>query len=634
MKTKAFALIAPLLLAAAPQALAQTGTADFSARRATPGVVRSFDFDSDAQLGPVNTPANFGRLAGQKANPVIDYSVKASGAGALRFDVPSQSGGNAAGSWYANFSPDLGVQFGENSEFFVQWRQRFNKAMIDTYFPLMGGGGSTSVKQAIITTGDQPSKIYYSCEAIGNVITSYFHKRFTEIYNSCSGSGTHAAYSGLVETLPPYDFLIQNATTPPCLYSQAKGLGTAPPAGCFAWVADEWMTFEVRTKLGPRNNATNDFDASEVQLWVAREGGDPVLVIDWRPGILGYFPLAAGPRAENQRFGKVWLLPYMTDKDPTQVHPLAQTWYDELIISRNPIAFPGGKAITVPRVQQPPRTSAIDIDQHGLTGAWYDPSSAGQGFALEVYEDLIAPGEGYLQGGWFTFDGAPAGGVEKQRWYTFGGAVSGGASLATLPLYENRGGTFAAPPSTSGQVVGQATISFSSCLAGRFDYTFFDGRQDSVPFSRLAANVDCAATTTRTTDDDFALSGNWYDPTASGQGLIMEVNPASQVLWFAWYTYWTQPPLPGDAGQRWYSGEGTFVKGARSVPVTLYETSGGIFGIPTPPSQQTLPVGSATVAFMNCSSASLNFSFTSGANSGRSGTIALTRVGASPPGCA
>jgi hypothetical protein len=605
---------------------------DFDVRKTAAGVVRWFDFDTDAQLGPLNTPSNFGRLSGQKANPIIDTAVKASGGGSLRFDVPSQSGGNAAGSWYANFSPDLSVQFGENSEFFVQWRQRFNPAMVDTYFPLIDGGGATSIKQSIITTGDQTSKLYASCEAIGNVITSYGHKRFTQIYNSCSGSGSHSAYAGLVENVgsPPYDFKIQNATVPDCLYTQNKGTQTIPGPGCFAWGADEWMTFEVRTKLGPRNSKTNDFDASEVQLWAAREGGDPVLVIDWRPGIPGYFPLAAGPLAENQRFGKVWLLPYMTSKEPAQVHPLAQTWYDELIISRNAIAFPGGKAITVRR-----SSAALDIHQHGLTGTWYEPASSGQGFALEVYPDVQGTGHGYLQGGWFTFDVPPGDGVEKQRWYTFGGSVLAGASSATVPLYSNTGGNFNSPPITNGRTIGSVTISFSSCDAGEFTYIFTDGsgRSGTIPLSRLMPNVTCSLTSARPTNADFALSGNWYDPSTSGQGIIVEVNPNAAIVWFAWYTYAVDGLSLGVAGQRWFTGQGRFEPGTRSIPLIVYETTGGVFDGNTPDTQATLAVGSATLTLEGCGNASLSYAFTAGANSGRSGAIPLLRVGNTPQNC-
>ena len=37
---------------------------------------------------------------------------------------------------------------------------------------------------------------------------------------------------------------------------------------------------------------------------------------------------------------------------------------------------------------------ATDLNQHGLTGTWYDPALSGQGIELEVYQDAIAPGIG------------------------------------------------------------------------------------------------------------------------------------------------------------------------------------------------------------------------------------------------
>jgi hypothetical protein len=51
--------------------------------------------------------------------------------------------------------------------------------------------------------------------------------------------------------------------------------------------------------------------------------------------------LTAGSPASNQQFGKIWLLAYQTNKDATHVTPIAYTWYDEVIISRNQIADPG-----------------------------------------------------------------------------------------------------------------------------------------------------------------------------------------------------------------------------------------------------------------------------------------------------
>ena len=48
--------------------------------------------------------------------------------------------------------------------------------------------------------------------------------------------------------------------------------------------------------------------------------------------------------------------------------------------------------------------AGIDLDQDGLTGSWYDPRTSGQGFFVQVYPDLLAPGKGLVQASWLTYD--------------------------------------------------------------------------------------------------------------------------------------------------------------------------------------------------------------------------------------
>ena len=93
------------------------------------------------------------------------------------------------------------------------------------------------------------------------------------------------------------------------------------------------MKIEISEKTGPR--VGDEFAGSFVEMWIAREGRSGEKVFDWGP-----YNLSAGPTAEDQRFGKIWFLPYHSNKDPRQVHPVGYTWYDELIVSRQKIADP------------------------------------------------------------------------------------------------------------------------------------------------------------------------------------------------------------------------------------------------------------------------------------------------------
>jgi hypothetical protein len=236
---------------------------------------------------------------------------------------------------------------------------------------------------------------------------------------------------------------------------------------------------------------------------------------------------------------------------------------------------------------------------------------------------------------WFTYD-TVIGGAERQRWYTAQGPVSSGQTTAALTLYQNTGGNFNAPPITSAQPVGTATLTFDSCTSGQLAYAFTDGtnRTGTIPLTRLTQNVTCATSPPYPTNADFALSGNWFGGAAtSGQGFTVEVNPISGVFFAAWYTYVPSGSGAGAAGQRWYTAQGGFTPGMRSIPVSIYETTGGRFDRPTPPGQQTMAVGTGTMTFQSCAAAKFDYSFTGGSSSGLVGSIDLVRVGPLPPGC-
>src|SRR5262245_31505489 len=296
--------------------------ADFQTRCQTPGVIRCVGFDQASDIAATDWGSNSGSYSGT-ATPVLDSTVKASGNSALKFTIPSNSPANSSGGYWTNFSADLSTQFGENSDFYVQWRQRFSPEFVNTMY--QGGGGW---KQTIIGTGDMAgcttsnlANCTSSCTALEVVTQNTFQRGYPQMYNSCTGSASHGAYAAFEQAFGSFDFKMQNARSSPyCLYSQS-GANRFPPLGnCFGSFANEWMTFQVHIKTGAR--VGDEFVNSFVELWVAREGKPSEQVFNWGP-----YNLTAGPSGENQRFGKVWLLPYHTGKDPSQSHPTAFTWY-------------------------------------------------------------------------------------------------------------------------------------------------------------------------------------------------------------------------------------------------------------------------------------------------------------------
>jgi hypothetical protein len=278
-----------------------------------------------------------------------------------------------------------------------------------------------------------------------------------------------------------------------------------------------------------------------------------------------------------------------------------------------------------------PPVALPDLNQHGMTGSWWEPATSGQGFELEVFPN---PSSGTAFLSWFTYD-TVIGGAEHQRWYTALGKVAPGASGVALTIYQNVGGNFNAPPVTTARAIGTAILSFDTCNSGQLTYQLIDGtfRSGAIPLSRLTKNVTCSTTAPPPTNADFAFSGNWFTPATSGQGFTIDANPNSNAVFAAWYTYVPSGAAAGPEGQRWYTAQGPFTPGLRSIPVTISETTGGMFDTPTPPGQKTTPVGSGTLTFQNCSAATFAYNFTGGTSSGLSGSIVLSRVGPVPPGC-
>ena len=90
----------------------------------------------------------------------------------------------------------------------------------------------------------------------------------------------------------------------------------------------------------------------------------------------------------------------------------------------------------------------LDLDQHGLTGSWYEKATDGQGVEVEIFPGLAGPGNSVIQVSWFTYDTTGGANPERQRWYTLGGTAAGGAASAALTIYQNVGGNFNAAPIT------------------------------------------------------------------------------------------------------------------------------------------------------------------------------------------
>ena len=283
-----------------------------------------------------------------------------------------------------------------------------------------------------------------------------------------------------------------------------------------------------------------------------------------------------------------------------------------------------------PMIQSVVASQAFDANQFALTGSWFNAYTSGQGLTIQAYPDFVAPGKALLGGGWFTYDTAG-----NARWlYLQGAMTSADGSTFDLGVYESSGGNFDAPPVTSAVDYGSATLTFYDCGHATLTYTFLDGRSGTIPYTRLTSSTECSNEVPPVTlgtppfpETDALRSGNWFSPSTSGQGLVLDVVPSQSTFVMTWYTYAPQSEAQsGEASERWFYIQAAYTPGNVNLAgAPIYAAQGGIFNAPTPIAYTQ--VGTADITFTSCKAMTLHYTFTQGEFTGLSGTIAEQPVG-------
>ncbi|MDZ4811491.1 MAG: S8 family peptidase [Pseudomonadota bacterium] len=265
----------------------------------------------------------------------------------------------------------------------------------------------------------------------------------------------------------------------------------------------------------------------------------------------------------------------------------------------------------------------IVINQ-GLTGAWFDEATSGQGFAVEVN-----PVNGLIYSGWYTYSETGDG---QQRWYTLFGEYTPGDRSKTLRILRNTGGAFDTPPITTAVDVGTATITFQSCSRATLNYQFTSAnanRSGEIVMTRLSPDVHCQliengqqpAAVSVSSGINEGLTAAWFEPATSGQGFQFEFMPSRGQMFTTWFTYAPNATGSGASGQRWYSISGNYAPGSLDVlGAVIYNNTGGNFDAQPPTVGQ--PIGTADIHIQGCYSARLDYHF----NDGRTGQIPLERL--------
>ncbi|MCF6300179.1 MAG: S8/S53 family peptidase [Proteobacteria bacterium] len=272
----------------------------------------------------------------------------------------------------------------------------------------------------------------------------------------------------------------------------------------------------------------------------------------------------------------------------------------------------------------------------GLTGAWYYPETSGQGLLLDVMQ---APEDeaGQMFVAWFTYDLVPSEndaefGSINHRWFTAQGTYTD--DKADLSIYLSDNGRFDNPQSVSTVAVGDMQIRFTSCTEGIASYSFAETNiSGTFPITRISPDTFCtdtestlAKSTTKSSKNlqsQGGLSGAWYNPDTSGQGLLFDVMEARDEVFVAWFSY----SLAGDSSavdfgsgdHRWFTAQGSWSDSGSNM--TVYLSEGGIFDQSSIVTNKA--VGTLQVIFDTCTSGSVNYQFD---DLDLSGNFPITRI--------
>src|SRR3989454_860388 len=351
---------------------AAASSSSFAQKCAQTGVLNCFSFDSTSSLyyawpsgtqcdavfagqtnngfgldrsGPGNTVAVIQN--GQCVYPQIDTTNPHSGAGSLKFTIPSNSSANSSGYFAEPFKryadgtfPYIGPGSPLGSVVYFQFYQKVDPNFVGTNY-LCTGGDCSGWKQ-VIWYGNPPNGS--SSSLLESTMINGWQRGVPQMYGQ-QGSD---------------DYGIEDVAG--CTYAKATSQGgsgsgfnsqpnySAPlnPA-CAHYPANQWVEFTGRLEI----RGTANSPSSRIQLWVNGQ-----LVLDYGAARVDW----SGP--DGTGYGQFLMSPYHTNKDPNQAHPVGYTWFDDLIISTQPIAMGSGSP---PPSDTTPPTVSISSPANGST---------------------------------------------------------------------------------------------------------------------------------------------------------------------------------------------------------------------------------------------------------------------------
>jgi hypothetical protein len=322
-------------------------TADFAQRCAADGAFFCQGFDDDIPAGSEDQPQGVSWDANAQRPTVAD--------GVIRMAYPDLSGQSGSGLYFVDFAESHGFEIGPGESLFVQFRARMSQALSETEF-FHSDGSRTKPKMLIISDSGEDSG-NSSCTANHFVLTTNNmgpnpgDPRSLFPYNRCRPTqtithiGPKPGGSRLWDTQPITTTLGRSEDNPGLPVGESVDRrcwsGDDPTQegdgyeACWTLPTDRWATYQVGLTFDSESyiesQSGREVWNTRVQVWAQADGEARELVVD---------TVHPYSRAD-MGLGRVWLLIFMTKKDPTIPHAGdVYADYDELILSRSRIPDP------------------------------------------------------------------------------------------------------------------------------------------------------------------------------------------------------------------------------------------------------------------------------------------------------
>jgi hypothetical protein len=307
--------------------------ADFKARCSAAGVLVCRGFDDASDFVAVTSGNGLYGVNGDPKNVkgTQDTTNKMSGRSALKFEIPRDGSGGVSGYWLNN----LGKTFGQNSTFYVQFAYRVDSAFanIDWYS----------------TYGTQPKiAIIYGTQSCSDVEITPYNRfgaaRLPAINTNCGNRTMVVNISDKQPQFPENNNFRYQQGNYDCRYTPV-----GPTEGkCFQFAPNQFYTLYFKVTIGNWNVPN-----SSIEAWVATNGGPYQKFIE----IVGNWTWGNSEPAANPGYANIQLTDHIQGALARSM--TAYVWYDELIVSTQPIAAPSASSHT--QAPAPPSNPSLTL---------------------------------------------------------------------------------------------------------------------------------------------------------------------------------------------------------------------------------------------------------------------------------